>query len=627
MPAGFIGVDIFFVISGYLVSTVIVDSLQAQRFKFTDFFARRLWRLQPAIIVLLLVCSLIASMFYLPEDFIEFLKSAKYTSLLTSNQYFERTTTGYAGPDTAQLLLLHTWSLSIEWQWYLVLPLALWGLYRYCPSRARAPVVFISAVGAITLSLALSKYYPEKSYYYFLARVFEFLAGVSAASFTTQALSLSLRTRSALSIASLCTLFYVATQPGLLLGFPDYHAVIVCVAAAWLLMAGADKDFWYTKLLSWQPLVYIGTISYSLYLWHWPVFATTHYLGLDTGVIATVACLGLTFALSYLSYTWVERRFRRYKVSPARTLLMLWVVPGVLFTLLYSMASKNEGYPARFGKEMTSIISTLRMSEAPSRESCLGGRTDAQDPNCTIGAERAASASLLVGDSFSNQYWGFFDVLGKDANVSFLVRGTSSCLVLPNIYLFDWWTFKDTVYAKCHDNTEKYLDLIKSNHYRYVVLGQAWGNYEGDHVISQPGDLRSTELSHTRVESAFEDMLQTIIASGAQPVVIKAPAPMPDRFSACFFQHFKLRQQPGEGDCQIVSSVSQQGWFDLLFKRMQVKHPQLIVIDPKDVQCDATSCLTALEGIPVYRDVGHITDFASYAFGRRYLERFTNPLR
>lgn len=627
VPSGFIGVDIFFVISGYLVSSVIMSALRADNFAFSTFFVRRLWRLQPAMMCLLVVCLLVASFFYLPDDFVAFLKSAKYASIFTSNQYFEHATTGYAGPDSADLLLLHTWSLSIEWQGYGVLPFALWLLYRYCPARAYSAVLVLLTVAAMALALGVSWYYPEKSYYLFSTRMFEFLLGVCAASFTGQVLLASTRTKTLISLASLITLFYVAAQNGLLLGFPDVHAVAVCLATGWLLMACADKNFWCTRLLSWRPLVFIGTISYSLYLWHWPVFATGHYLGLDGGMAFTAAGLVLTFALGWLSYVCVERKFRRSHLSLKKSLLVLWVLPAVLFVGLYALINKHDGYPARFGKELTAVLTALKASEAPARQSCLGSRTDAADSQCTIGAQGAASRSLLMGDSFSNQYWGFMDVLAKAANTSLVVRGTSSCLALPGIYLFDWWRFKNTVYSECHDNTEQYYDLIKANHYRYVIIGQVWDNYDSDHVVLQPSDARSVELSRARIEAAFDEALRIILASGARPVVIKATAPMPEKFAACFYQHFKLREQMARADCQSAGDPVQQRWFDDLFQRFQSRYPQLIIIDPKDVQCAAGSCLTAIDGVPVYRDVGHITDFASYTFGQWYLERFSNPLK
>ncbi|SCY78572.1 acyltransferase family protein, partial [Legionella micdadei] len=117
-PSGFVGVDLFFVISGFLITSIIHESIQNNHFSFIEFYNRRLWRLQPVFICLLVVVTLLALLFYLPDDLVQYAKSARKTSIFTSNSYFSRVTTGYFAADSNQLPLLHTWSLSIEWQCY-----------------------------------------------------------------------------------------------------------------------------------------------------------------------------------------------------------------------------------------------------------------------------------------------------------------------------------------------------------------------------------------------------------------------------------------------------------------------------------------------------------------------------
>lgn len=626
VPSGFIGVDIFFVISGFLISGIINASLEKGDFNFARFYARRLWRLQPAVVLLLLVTFVVATVLYLPDDYVDYLKSAKYTALITSNQYFERVTTSYAAPDSAWLLLLHTWSLSIEWQWYLLLPIGLWVLHRFCPLRFRTLVIaFLTAV-AIVIAMVLSKKSPEKSYYFFSSRVFEFLIGVTACSIAPWFKQVPHGLKSTLGVASLAVLVYVASLKGILSGFPDWHAVLVCVAAAALLVIGEDRSVLSSRVLTLQPLVFVGTISYSLYLWHWPVFATGRYLGLDSGWLFALVCFLLTGVLAFASYVLVENKYRRRQLPLKTTAAVLCVAPLLVFVGLYSLANKHDGIPGRFGKEYASIIQKLKSSEEPYRQSCLGGSSDGTDQHCIIGAETAENRSLLMGDSFSNQYWGFMDVLGKDANASFLVQGTSSCLALPDVYLFDWWNYKGTVYSECHNNAAKYYGLIKSNHYKYVAIGEMWGNYEGDHVVLAASDPRSVELSHERIERALHEALDLIVSTGATPIILKATATMPEHFQECFFSRFKLRSAASNDECGVLERSKQSGWFDELFVRLKKKYPSLVVVDPKEVQCGGDKCMVDLNGVPVYRDVGHITDYASRKFGEMYLEKLGNPL-
>lgn len=130
-PAGFIGVDIFFVISGFLTTSIVLNAIDRGKFSFFEFYKRRIWRLQPAVIALMGITLISATVFYLPDDYRAFIKSERAVSQFVANQFFAHETSGYATADSAGWLLLHTWSLAIEWQWYLILPLGIWLLNRF----------------------------------------------------------------------------------------------------------------------------------------------------------------------------------------------------------------------------------------------------------------------------------------------------------------------------------------------------------------------------------------------------------------------------------------------------------------------------------------------------------------
>lgn len=178
------------------------------------------------------------------------------------------------------------------------------------------------------------------------------------------------------------------------------------------------------------------------------------------------------------------------------------------------------------------------------------------------------------------------------------------------------------------DQTAKYYQLIKNSHFDYVIFGQVWNNYASNHVINNLGDVRTVEESRKRVEKAMREALDIIIATGAKPVFIKTVNFMPSGFMTCFYENAKLRKDFADNNCNPKNYKGEGNtWMDQLFVKLKQDYPTLIIIDPKDVQCDKNICLTDIEGVPVYRDVGHITDYASTIFGMMYLERFCNPLK
>ncbi|WP_317978192.1 SGNH hydrolase domain-containing protein [Tenebrionicola larvae] len=305
------------------------------------------------------------------------------------------------------------------------------------------------------------------------------------------------------------------------------------------------------------------------------------------------------------------------------------LIPVVLFTALTSFAEKYDGFAWRFGTKYQDVVSKLKERESKNRKYCIDIKKNTNNINsCVVGDANAHKKALLIGDSFSNHYWGFIDVLAKDANISVLVQGTSSCLTLPGIYLFDWWYFKNTVYQKCHDDSEKYFNEIRKGKFDYVIIGEIWSNYAGDKIINKINDERSLELSRKRIVTALKKSLDIIIKSGAKPVIIKQTFLMPKNYMRCFYDSVKLRKFNASNTCTSSPWLGDSDdWFATLFTSLKKDYPELIIIDPKAVQCSGAICRTVIDGVPVYRDVGHITDYASYTFGNEYLNNFGNPFK
>ncbi|HEO1455110.1 TPA: acyltransferase, partial [Legionella pneumophila] len=433
-----------------------------------------------------------------------------------------------------------------------------------------------------------------------------------------------------LGSSALFFIIYTATLDNILLGYPNWHTLFVCLATGLLIALGTNfPSLAIVKTLSFRPLVFIGVLSYSLYIWHWVVFSILRYQNIEERSAVLFIVYGIVFVLAYLSWRYIEKPTKKFRRMPFRyTVVILLLIP-VLFSHLSSLVIKSHsGYPQRFNQELVRVYKQLKSYESPYRALCIDNTRADNAWKCKIGAkEQGGRTGLMIGDSFSNHYWGFMDVLGKAAGVSILAQGTSSCISLPGIYLYDWWHFKDKIYQDCYEQTEKYYRMIQENHYDYVIIGQVWNNYVSAHIINQPGDDYSAELTKKRLADALDRALGVIISSGAKPVLIESTALTHGNLHQCFFKHIKLRQSYNSEECRFtLTSSDNEIWLNQLFDNMRRKYPQLVIIDPKQVQCRDNVCYSDLNGIPVYRDEGHITDYASYQLGYLYLREFENPL-
>ncbi|WP_370425518.1 acyltransferase family protein (plasmid) [Pantoea vagans] len=243
IASGFIGVDIFFAISGFLITGIIINQTEKNTFSLANFFVHRLWRIQPAFIAMSLATLIATFCLYLPDDFLAYLHSGKYNALLLSNQFFARKSAAYASPVADLFPLLHTWSLAIEWQWYLFLPLgvlltvAILRLKSILtvitnPTNALAAVWFVLTPFAAALALILASREAETAYYSLLTRIFEFMVGGAAFFLTRYVSSIPSVVSNGLGIFSLAVLLYIAIHPDVIGFYPNLYALLIVTASA-----------------------------------------------------------------------------------------------------------------------------------------------------------------------------------------------------------------------------------------------------------------------------------------------------------------------------------------------------------------------------------------------------------
>jgi peptidoglycan/LPS O-acetylase OafA/YrhL len=404
VPGGFVGVDIFFVISGYLITRIVAGEMGEGRFSFTRFYLRRARRIVPAYVVVAAAVTAIAAGLLLPRAFYLFGGSLAASGLFLTNFWFAQGF-GYFAPQALQSPLLHLWSLGVEEQFYLVWPLLLAGLAWRPVRRLRPAVVLALAASSLAGAQWLVAHNGSVwAFYLFPTRIWEFLAG--------GVLALGLvpppRGPIAANAAAAGGLALIAATLALIgeaTPFPGLAAVPPCLGAALVIWSGQGAAPRAAAPLRWAPVVWIGLISYSLYLWHWPLLVLGR-VWLQRPLTAVEAALTVSFSVVLAALTWrfVERPFRKPPPSPVRKrTLALALSPLLLMVAAGGLAFATKGLPMRLAPAARAAAAFSGTDVNPVRERCFEDAELAR-PGCRFGA--AADARdydvLVWGDSHAD---------------------------------------------------------------------------------------------------------------------------------------------------------------------------------------------------------------------------------
>ena len=322
---GFIGVDIFFVISGYLITSLIYKESLNNIFSFKVFYIRRIRRIIPILLIVILCCILIAYLFLLPSSLDDFILSIWSTLVFSSNFYFFHTGLVYGGPDASLKPLLHTWSLSVEEQFYIVFPIFFTLIFRLAQSRILKIICFIFFLSLVS-TLLISKYLPNYNFYFLNVRIWELLAGsilsilgISLPKFKKPSYTKNLPLLGFILI--ILSIFLLNDQMSL----PSIFTLPSVIGVCLIIFFSNNKDK-ISNILSLKIIVFFGLISYSLYLWHYPIFAFYSYIFFseESGLIKVLLIL-LSILISVISYQYIEKPFRNKSIVSNKSLLIYMI--------------------------------------------------------------------------------------------------------------------------------------------------------------------------------------------------------------------------------------------------------------------------------------------------------------
>jgi peptidoglycan/LPS O-acetylase OafA/YrhL len=430
LRGGYIGVDIFFVISGYLISGIILSELAQERFSIVRFYERRIRRIFPALLAVIAFVTVMAYRLFVPSEVEAYARSLLATLFSVSNFFFWHQA-GYF--DEASLIkpLLHTWSLAVEEQFYIIFPLFLLAARRFFPKRLKAAIIGITIVSFVAAVLTVHSS-ATAAFYFAPLRAWELLIGT----IVSQGYLPRLRgavVRNVASISGFLLIFIPALIYSSKTSFPGLAALWPCLGAALIIAAGETGSSFVGWLLSLRPVVFVGLISYSVYLWHWPILVferTSSFLGLDlTSNTGKVLLVALSLAIGALSWALIEQPFRKGRFRPDRR--MVFLINGVAAAAVAAVAIgliAAHGVPNRFPEDAQKVgafMDYYRPAQYREGTCFIGPASSFSDfrKDICLPSHPGRRSILLAGDSHAAALWpGFSSVfIGDDiqqANVS-----------------------------------------------------------------------------------------------------------------------------------------------------------------------------------------------------------------
>ncbi len=605
---GFAGVDVFFVISGYLITSLIQHEIEGGAFSLAHFYERRVRRIFPALFAMLAVVSAAAFVVFFPVDLVRYAQSLFATALFAANFEFWREA-GYFDAFANQKPLLHLWSIAVEEQFYLIFPALLLALRRASPNARIAAIATV-----LVVSLALSAWgvtaAKAASFYLLPSRAWELMLGALLA---LQAVP-ALRSRLAAEFMAVAGLMLIAGSVVILtpqMPFPGPAALAPCLGAALVIHAAQPENSFVGRLLASRPFVFVGLISYSLYLWHWPVFVFATYVSFrEPSGAASAMLIALSFVLAVLSWRMVEQPFRRPSLRFARRAPFAVAIALMGATAASAaLAASTDGFPQRLPPPLQHILAEQSDSE-PRIARCFG--LTAQDVRagrlCRIGVARApAPGFLLWGDSHADAILPAVAQAAARAGQAGLFAGGEACPPLLGV---------TTPMPGCRAFNDAVMALARNPQIREVILEARWAKYaEGSTYGVEPKGR--VVLLDSACESGGPGDNHAVFLRGIQrtvgtltglgkKVVIVASVPEIGWPVPAVLGRRALAENGAAVAPRLALYLQRQKFVLATFDGLQ-RNYGATVLYPHHILCAGGTCAVARSGIPLYRDEHHLS--------------------
>jgi len=598
---GFIGVDIFFVISGYLISKLILKELEATgKFSFRYFYERRARRILPALILVIMVSLPLGWVYLLPGSFIEFIKSILYSLGFTSNFYFHFSGLQYGTEDGLLKPLLHTWSLSVEEQFYIFFPIILIVIYNFF-RKYLLTLILLGFVSSLLIAEWSSRNYPSASFYFLHTRIWELIAGSLLAYFeiSGKRLTNSYRLNFILPFIGILLIGYSVIFFNDRIFHPSFYTVLPVLGAC-LIIWFSNKDEIITKILSTKIFVGIGLISYSMYLWHYPIFAFARMKSNAVSQYDKFEWIILTILLSIISYFFIEKFFRN------KTTNFLKILSIFLLTIIIFFSSIFIIYKSKHSFKITNIIKKNISEKGFFLRNDHYKFRKAYSPSNFMNTPTKTKKVLVIGNSAAEDLFKIFYLnkeLFNEYNFDLIspkIRDRNSVYQLSCLKEL---IIEDVTRCKGYEFTENILEQFTKS--EIIILSTLWTEED---ILSLENLIPLIKSKNKKVILVSQQMYMKIYTSY--------------KFNPLDHYVHINKKFPNKEDLEKIEKDVYNDLDKILNQRLLDISKQLSVpyLNIEEIQCNRNDELCKLitpEGYKIYWDAIHITEEGAKYLGKK----------